>query len=708
MGLHICIFRVRCQREAIATLLNVMRELKSGTAVSATVGSMLSYQFYVYAGSDHGATKWGELLEAAFGDKSTTDHTEWKKTTRDCFVNAGRKRIIFELVIHQNDDLSAVQYLLLMLHEVFRSNILCTVLVSGGKNSSKRYTPLSIEDYFRLSHQLFFYAPFADTSRGLPPVYNCFFVCLNDYEWKRLPRKYSREQRFGRIIPQIPITHQSYRALLSSYNMPAVDSWSIFLHQLCEGYHDRLKIFFIEHATVIHTYMESDSCFETLLFLSLCCYISENAHRKKFEKQDVEAIHETCMNFSQGIMQLVENVVVHVLGDDEKGGCGILTIRFRLADYARSHYLADSQMFQNVDYFLELYLTDLQYGGFSGIVEKFQSNVEARRSACWKEPDRRKVHSKFFFSQNPTDAVNLIEKEEPESLQEEIKKYIQDTNCSRVSLADFFGAGKCKPFQDYISAAENMAFHYGLPILNSVISSLQGYLYVQSGEQTTFSNAATEGIYTTSQRFQWNYGTAFTVYIPLKLYRHIGEVDYLVPLKHDIHQLYQLVEFHPQPLGKNQNKEELVRQLRDQIKKEFRERTHEQKQIGVIKCDNTVKALNAERLDAYEILAKAVFLYLADDEAVLDHLALINITGKYDVIKLFRLFALFFDRTGQNMLLKNEKSLFLVDCTGTVDILFYGNNLKSIRDSLSISRLYGGTTEDVTRIIQYLLEGRHE
>ena len=133
-----------------------------------------------------------------------------------------------------------------------------------------------------------------------------------------------------------------------------------------------------------------------------------------------------------------------------------------------------------------------------------------------------------------------------------------------------------------------------------------------------------------------------------------------------------------------------------------------QANIGEIDCEALVDGLCLDRLEAYEVLVKAIFLYLADPKSTVNHLALINIARPYDVIKLFRLFALFFDRVGNNKLLPQEKSLILVDCEGKIDILFYGNKLSNIRKNISVSCLYGGITDTALKIIAHLLEGRHE
>lgn len=720
----ICLFRVRCQREAIAALLKMFH---SDFIDDGMANSNLYHKFYSYAGSVSKGSDWAAILRSS-DVKSAGLDASLQKSERDSFLTASAKQIVVELVIGAGDDMSAVQYLLLSLCAVAHKAIPYTVLVSGGKSNNDRYAPLSDEDYFRLSHQLYFYAHSSYPGVNLPGLYSSFFVCkqakyrASRYQWTVLPKRYVDQPTFGRIIPQIPITHRSFRALAASFRSQASDDWTKLLHNLCDGYYKKLKEkeTFSEYLTVIDQYMDSDSCIEVLLFLGLCCYICEvPSTMDSIRKQDIDSLHETCMSFTQGVLQLAENVVIHVLGEDEQDGCGILTVRFRRTEDAKMLYLAEDKQFPAVRYFMELYLTDLQYNEFFGIVEKFKKNVSDRRDQCIGAPEQRKVHSKFYLSQNLDHAEKLIDEEEPCSIQKELTQYVaskrkeveEDSFRVRLCLADFLGEGKCTAFTDYISAPENIAFHYGLPILNSIISSLDGYFYVQSGggPRDIFDNTSPKSPYKKVIDFTWDHGTAYIIYIPLRLRKHIGELDYLVPLQHDTCELYQSRMLPPLTFHASVSKKEsLVFMLQEYIKRNFDGDSAAGPWIGVISCDEVVSALGLERLEAYEVIVKSIFLYLVDSSAAIDNLALINIACAYDVIKVFRLFALFFNRIGRNTLLSREKSFFLVDCDGVIDILFYGNDLKSILDNLSIGRLYGGTTEDAVKIIRHLLEGRHE
>lgn len=713
---HICLCRFQCRRNSIAILLQLVY---SGFLDTSQINPNSLYcKFYTCRYFPTTISGWGDIFQKQ-------DETSLHKSTAMEFSQGETRKIILELVIGSDDDITEIQYLLLVLQKILSDGYDCTVLTSAGKHEENRYTPITNDNYFRLAQNLYFYRDNDDLDCCLAEIYRCFLVYCqidmdgNSAKWIPLPRKYTKDQLFGRIIPQIPITHHSYYALTTSYSHnTSKNDWLSLLHDLCSGYFERLSDGVLQaQCEKIRTYQNSDSYFETLLFLGVCNNISkQDVDDPCF---DIESLHEDCMNFAQGVLQLVENVVHHVLGEEDPRGCGILTIRHRKVEDARRLYLKEDVPSSNAKYFMELYLTDLQYGKFSGIIDKFKSNVEQRRDSS-KDPRQRLVHTKFCISQNLENSFELIQKED-KGIQGELKDYQnrleKEPNCCLLSLSDFFGQGTCQPFIDYISTPENVAFHYGLPILNSVVSSMGGYLHVQSGTGHTnrFDNRSAGGSFVSLDSFSWEYGTSYIIYIPLKFRSPAGDSDYLdlISWPHNADSSYRCHNFHLlHRIPSDYSREQSVLALREQIGHCFAispsSAEAEQKiDIGVIDCASLVDGLCLDRLESYEVMIKAIFLYLADRASAIDNLALINIACPYDVIKLFRLFALFFDRVGKNHLLTQKKSFFLVDCDGKLDILFYGNELQSIRKSISVSCLYGGMTDTALKITTQLLEGRH-
>lgn len=720
---YVCLCRLQCRRNSMAILLKLVR---SGFLDTAKIDPNLLYcKFYTCSHDPKIASRWAATLQ---------NHAKMflRTSTLAEFSQGGTQRVVLELVIGPDDDITEIQYLILVMLKLFTDRYQCTVLVSAGKYGEDRYTPISSQNYFRLANNLYFYRNNSGLSGCLEKIYPSFIIYREmdtkkkDVKWAHLPGKFTQDQLFGRIMPQIPITRRSYQVLISSYSQTRQETappgqgnvnWESLLRDLCQGYFERLlNGAFQNQISKIRMYQNSDSYFETLLFLGICNYISTSKEKGDKDCLDVESLHEDCMNFAQGVLQLVENVVQHVLGENESCGCGILTIRYRKMGDAQKRYIKHDASASTAKYFMELYLTDLQYGEFYGIVDKFKSNVEQRRNSS-SDLCQRLVHSKFLLSQDLGHATELIERED-QNIKAELTTYQkhleEEPNRCGLTLGDFFGERHCNPFLDYISTPENIAFHYGLPILNSVVSSMDGYLQVQSGhgEMNHFDNRSPDGPYLEADRFQWEYGTSYIIYIPLKSRCQVVDMDYLdlISWPHSAEVCYRPYPFNLRDgILDNYSREGVARALWRQMSECFGQVPGEgQANIGEIDCEALVDGLCLDRLEAYEVLVKAIFLYLADPKSTVNHLALINIARPYDVIKLFRLFALFFDRVGNNKLLPQEKSLFLVDCEGKIDILFYGNKLSNIRKNISVSCLYGGITDTALKIISHLLEGRHE
>ena len=99
-----------------------------------------------------------------------------------------------------------------------------------------------------------------------------------------------------------------------------------------------------------------------------------------------------------------------------------------------------------------------------------------------------------------------------------------------------------------------------------------------------------------------------------------------------------------------------------------------------------------------EILAKTIFLCFAKTN--LKNVALINLSNQLEVIKLFRQFAMFYDRFGNNSIMK-DKSIFITDDNAIIDILLCGS-ISSIKHCLYNNQISGGLNEEVMKIIKYL------
>lgn len=700
-----CIFRVRCQRGALSYLTNEIIALINKDFDSFG-RSMPDGLICYFAGLPQNAQ--GGTRHIMYKDDNTSQISFLER-----FAVAENQKIRFELVVEKEDDLTAIQYLLLSIHALVANGINYEVLISGRRKNHVN-TPLNENDYYRISHTLYFYLALSDTQDALPGLsekVRAYVHTKGEPRLQRLARYYKnkRSPSLGRIVPIIPVTIDSRAALSVDYvsKTAATNVWCDLLGQLCLDYFARIKC----HSPLkdkISSLIVRDSYLDALVFLSMSYFVSE---REELSAESIISLHELSMDFSQGIAQLMDNIVNHVLGNNGQNGMGVFTMRIRKKEDALTLYLKDeSKLSSDVHYFMELYLVDIQYNGFKGIVEKFIENVKTRKNIA-QTLEEWQPQAEFYYSQLPEDVRKIeLEQESPER-QDIINKYLGrfwGSQHYNVGLSSFFGADPCRPLSDYLTNRRNIAFHYGLSIIHSLLLSQEGYLYVQSGvdeSKNCFCNADNRK-YQVIDNMAGNHGTSYILCFPIRETIHSGPLEPLAISngRNDMEYIHEPFEL-KDGLVFSKGKEAAVQELADVFTEFFNVQKQGEKSIGVLRCDRLVKHLDFSRLDAYEVITKAIFLYLASPNSTVHHIALVNIEYQYDVIKLFRLFALFFDRNGKNSHLGNT-SLFLVDQSGAYDILLQGDSLNSILSNLSFSRLYGGASEEVIQIIRALLAGR--
>ena len=112
-----------------------------------------------------------------------------------------------------------------------------------------------------------------------------------------------------------------------------------------------------------------------------------------------------------------------------------------------------------------------------------------------------------------------------------------------------------------------------------------------------------------------------------------------------------------------------------------------------------------DQYNKYEILAKALFRCLADNNIKLNNLALINLEDRERVIQLLRQFMLFY-RKGRNNMMEN-KSIFIIDKNAEIDIILSGN-IEQIGQNMHMSQLTGGLDDRAMDIIRYFVKSRKQ
>lgn len=711
----LCLMRFKCDK---ADLFDAVRQIRTILERSSPIKRECGVICYYYTASALSGSINAFLEENLNTRKDPIPNSSIAQSDRPTFVAAPRRRFIFELVVEQEEYISDLQYLLLILHYLENKRENYHVLISKGLANGKRYNPLNEENYFRISHQLYFYAV-KNAEKTCNKVNRNILIFAKESSAGRVSAQlrvnwrpaFPKDIHYGRIIPHIPITHESFRALLCNPLTATDDHWTKLFKELCDTYYERITNGKGDKKalTNLANLLASDNYLERLIFLTSYYFIWGESKNQNVSLTDMAALHEECMDITQGVYQLAENITEHVLGTDGTQGCGILTMRIRDIKDAEKLYLKDAATFPNVRYFMELYITDLQYGKLTGIVEKFLENVKSRMDGLEPQEANCLENAKMYYSQHPRDDV---EKTCPVELQEKVLRYYDslpdEAESRHLSLDSFFAPNQCRPLHDFLTSLDNVAFHYGLQILNNVIAVRDGYLFVTSGPNLEDCFQAGSEKYNKMDDFSYCFGTAYVIYLPFKLRKNVEYIDVpAVILKDTNDPVYSTVPYTacalPQVRWGQMPKESRVIALKNSILDTFRLAPDEDvNKIGVIKCAALIGRLGGDRSHTVEQLARAVFLYLAGGDRSIDHIALIDIPHPYSVIKIFRQFALFFDRMGESTLIKHEKSVFIVDDSGETDILFYGNNIQSIQRSLFLGQLYGGSNEITMEIIEHL------
>ena len=684
-------------------------------------------------------------------------------SNKRAFLNVDRRRrvILWEPIFPQNKkeevDVAYFQYFMLVLKYVERQGYRYSVRISAGDCSKGKYGFIEFgEEVVRLRALLYLYS-----SEELSKIY-VFSKYTKDKEneiaWRRLKAENAEPLPMdsGKIFPLLSITKDTYTALvLTTCGQNADGEWANKLKKLYDLYVDRyledaneiygklvklpgkIKSGFseiegldleintltnkVKHAkseferkkyeedlkkkSKRHKFLrediplkmeeletlrgdkknenirerlveehgfkdfENDSLLEGLIYVSTLVYLDKKGLTEKSHRRDLTRLHEICVDYAQGIAQLIENIVYHVIQNTEaeatERGCGSFTFRIRTREDAR-YYVENSDETIAPSYFMELYVADFNYYPVNGMVSKFIENVENNGG-----------ERKWSFTEE------------------------------NVKLPHLFGEQlHGTQMEEYFSDSQNVAMHYGLQILNSVVMTGGGGLYVTSGshsdnklkEQNFFFNEYKAGSYLHPE-FLWRNGTTYVIYLPIK---YEGVVNY-----GDVIAVSNLPCSTGQKSGKQlsfslQPFENVALTSRA---KEKAVKSVEQQLLNGIKGKHIyyldLSCVQSNHAYVYEILSKAVFLLLLEKKGV-DNVALINIPKAYDVIKFFRQFALFYDRTGQNSSM-GEKSVFFIDVNGELDLLLHGS-IGSIKNSLPYGKIYGGYSDEAMEIINYLAQ----
>lgn len=578
------------------------------------------------------------------------------KESLNNFLSSTNKMFLFELhsfnkEITSNDsqiDTVNFEHICLLYHKLTKMKFDFYFLISGIPNSSRRYTSVKDSDYHRARSFLFLeslygvnerikvYAEFCD---NWVSFYNPDVVeRINDPKQKT--DVIMNDSKFGKILPLISINKETYscfhkKAYLFKENQ-SPDLIEIRIRELMHFFILRLKpLLSKDEQKLLNSLLPLDNLFEAIVFLSTLYYVSENNHNI-LEK--IEQLHENCIDYAQGVFQLLENSYYHVITESDTGW-GNVAFRIRLVN---------PELNLPNKYNYEIHVNDLleSQSGTVGVVDNLVENYPELKGAAIE------LEHVFNYSKN--------------------KK-----------LAEFWGKEK------------NIAHHYGLMILNNAVLSHKGIIHVRSADSIYFSDAPDLKY---DKQIPWINGTSYYLEIPIILNKsefiHWDNIALQNPSFNNSRGSSEVL------IGKNKLDLSTCffssKQKQTFIDKKFallNKTSFNKDVVYIIDCTE----INSET--EYEVLAKVVFLLLSSSND-LERVAFINLGSKYNVIKIFRQFAMFYNRQGMNKTLSN-KGVFFVDKEAKLPLLLLGHIIDIINEIYALE-LTGEVDETAATIINCL------
>ena len=418
---------------------------------------------------------------------------------------------------------------------------------------------------------------------------------------------------------------------------------------------------------------------------------------KEFEednKRDDEDILINTMNMADGLLQLIENIIFHAGSKGKNDGEGILSLRLYNLDKPdgeiRDSYIIkkygnyfngqDNRRIPNMkESSLEIYYEE-QNKPTAGFGDKRLSIISNNRVEIAKRLEKRKGTSYYLEVR----VLDHSEKDMCTDFSNNLKDREESLSKMKIRVRTFFDPNQdeLEWWKKYTLNKDNIVHHYGLQLFNSLLESLDGCFVIQS--LGNYSDDWSSNIYSTSgdgldQRMSDSFlGTQYSILLPfgkldnnqkrkysfsnVDINYRLSEENYKVESLIDDINLTHLLE---DSFGAQSKKNDKIMMLAEVLKEKGTN-------------GGTIGTISLEKVSPsdYEILAKAIFLFIANNYDKQINIALTNCNdGTF--IMLIMSFALLYDRNGNNPYFNNAQ-IFMVDKDLTSYFLMAGGNLKNM------------------------------
>ncbi len=386
-------------------------------------------------------------------------------------------------------------------------------------------------------------------------------------------------------------------------------------------------------------FKESDCLTHFIFSLYIC---NRNA-TETLNHEELTIIHEICKSYSQGILQLIENSLIHPRIKSEP----YCFFSFRENSHAErlDKYIQNPE---DIDSLLEFSVSDfsLVESEARGIVSSFAE----------KHPELNNVKLDAFFDFTYSDEANAL--------------------------------------QLFYKSPDNAVNHFGLQIFANIVRANNGCFTVTSIE----TNKKPDSYFSEGKRYKYNNvrtrcfpGTTYTIILPIekefnavepqKTYR--GNTPLLATIN-AIENDWGEYKYFDNPLSKEiasltiDNREEKIERYCTELKGAY-------ESWG--KPTNICLLVNYTNYNSVIVFCKAVFAFLLKNDSVSKIVLFFNNKSNYYMA--IRTCCLFYDRVGRCDLMNKNKGLFLYNTVDNAQAYLSGKSLGSIVNSLSNQYLNG-------------------
>lgn len=374
------------------------------------------------------------------------------------------------------------------------------------------------------------------------------------------------------------------------------------------------------------------------------------------------------ISISEGILQLIDNILTHAKIGREANGQGLLLI-----------YLHNLE--KDINYF---------------------SNLSKTYAKTLTEMNK---DSKYIFELMIGDLSFT-------SMGDKFKK--EHKECSSMTLKSFFSPNEeeTKFWDEYYMNAENVIHHYGLQIFDSIVSSKGGFFEVKSGNEIYRNYADNLSDFYKEIPNSNIFGTQFNILIPYNTSLSSDKNIYDSMLIYDdLNSEYLEITFDQHDLekiNKSNQKYNTIEMITDKLRSKDREVTK-----AKLSENNTINLppnhilciVNMKGIHDLEILVKGVlaYIYSFKDESSI-YLAFIG-CKTYQIIEIVRIISLFFNKNSKSIHMSNVQ-IFIKGNNVGEEIIIFGDSLESIKENIyRCSSFRGYMFENILTINSILSRG---